>query len=195
MKKIKIYTKTGDKGKTALYSGDRVEKSHVLIQSLGAIDECNSHIGNVVTMMKQHEKLNPYMEQLIFIQHVLFDLGAAVATPRMWASDSKVNDTQFSDIYTNQLEQWVDQMDETLPPLKNFILPGGHIVASNIHICRSITRKAESFISSIFTEHQIEHTCLSFLNRLSDYFFMLARTCNNVLGVEETIWEKGKTDA
>tara|TARA_A100001015_G_C14989993_1_gene713425 strand:- start:517 stop:1095 length:579 start_codon:yes stop_codon:yes gene_type:complete len=189
-KRLKIYTTTGDKGETSLYSGDRVEKSHVLIKALGAIDKCNSAIGLVVTYMQEDESLTDLSEQLIYIQSKLFDLGAAVATPRKWASEKKQDNTNFSIDYTRQLEKWIDSMDGEIEPLTQFILPGGHIIASQVHIARSITREAESFITSIFKDHQVEYPTMCFLNRLSDYLFTLARVVNKRKNVPEPKWKK-----
>ena len=140
---MKIYTKTGDQGETSLFTGQRVPKDNSFIEALGSVDECNSCIGAAASLLSDNPKMHAVREQLEIIQHALFDVGAALATPRTRAVTSKLDKTRFDDEATRLLEHWIDQMDETLPKLHHFILPGGHPAGALLHLSRSICRRAE----------------------------------------------------
>ena len=187
-----IYTKKGDRGHTSLFTGEIIPKNDNLIHALGTIDECNAIIGMALSFLPQEEHLSPYREQWITIQHALFDIGAAVATPRTRASDKKIDQTRFNAQATEQLEQWIDAMDEKLPPLKNFILPGGHAAASIIHTARNVCRRAERHAIPLNLHEDVSDNVMKYLNRLSDYFFMAARIVNHELNYPETTW-KGRS--
>lgn len=188
----KIYTRTGDKGETSLFTGERVSKSNPSMEALGTVDECNSAIGLAVSLLPDNKKFHKTREQLILIQHTLFDLGAALATPRTKASNSKIEKTRFDDEGTLLLEQWMDEIEEELPPLKTFILPGGHAAGATLHLARSICRRAERLIIPLYEKSDVSNHVLMYINRLSDYLFMASRYINHVNKTLETPWEHHK---
>lgn len=183
-----IYTKTGDKGETSLFTGDRVPKDDSFMHALGTIDECNSAIGLGISLLPDEENFSEVRQQLITIQHALFDLGAAVATPRNRSSAAKVNKTRFGNEGTEKLETWMDEMETKLPKLTTFILPGGHPSASALHIARNVCRRAERHCIPLRTHGAIDDHVVIYLNRLSDYFFMLTRLINHKTDRPETQW-------
>lgn len=189
---MKIYTKTGDKGITSLFTGDRVNKHHPLIEALGAVDECNSAIGAAVSLLPSTAEIKTTRIQLETIQHALFDIGAALATPRTKASEKKIEKTRFDSEETALLEKWIDQMDESLPVLRTFILPGGHPSGAMLHLARGLVRRAERIIIPLFEQGDVTNAVLIYLNRLSDYLFVASRYVNNNIGVPETPWEQNK---
>ena len=182
----KIYTKTGDKGETSLFTGERVKKNNPFIDALGIVDETNSTIGIAIALLPENEQIK---KQLETVQHALFDVGAALATPLTRATDKKLNQTRFDDQAISQLEQWIDQMHSELPPLKNFILPGGHPSAATLHQARSICRNAERTIVPLNEHHDVSDFVLIYLNRLSDYLFAAARYVNFISNTPETTWQ------
>lgn len=188
----KIYTRTGDKGETSLFTGERVSKDNSAMEALGTVDECNSAIGLAVSLLPDNKKFHKTREQLILIQHTLFDLGAALATPRTKASNSKIEKTRFDDEGTLLLEQWMDEIEAELPPLKTFILPGGHAAGAALHLGRSICRRAERLIIPLHRQTDVSNHVLMYINRLSDYLFMASRFINHVNNTAETIWEHHK---
>ncbi|MEI6409638.1 MAG: cob(I)yrinic acid a,c-diamide adenosyltransferase [Bacteroidota bacterium] len=179
---FRIYTKTGDQGETALFGGRRVSKSHLRVDAYGTVDELNAFIG----------LLNDVLEDaiskavLVQVQHRLFTIGAHLAsdpektlpTPDLLPEDIAI------------LEREMDRMDADLPPLANFILPGGHTTVSICHLCRTVCRRAERLVVALHDVEPVDASVLEYLNRLSDYFFMLGRKIGMDLGVEEVIWRK-----
>lgn len=190
---MKIYTKTGDKGKTSLYTGQRVSKSDPLIEAIGIIDECNSAIGVALSFLP--EKLRDLKMQLEHIQHALFDLGAHVATPRTRAKGNKLEKTRFDAEEVEKLEHWIDTLDAKLPQLKTFILPGGHSSGAMLHLARSICRTSERLITPIYENSEVSDHVMRYLNRLSDYLFVASRFVNHELGSPEVLWEAHKHDS
>ena len=184
----KIYTRTGDKGETSLYTGQRIPKNSHHMEALGTIDECNSTVGMVVALLPEGAVGFILREQLELIQHSLFDLGASVATPLGQASEQKKEKTRFGDEAVHELEQWMDKMEENLPPLKTFILPGGHPAGASLHLARTVCRSAERQIVPLHQSGAVADEPLAYLNRLSDYFFMAARYLNHAVGAPETAW-------
>lgn len=174
MKKSLVYTKTGDKGTTALVGGKRVPKSHIRLEAYGTIDELNSFVGLLICEIKEERDL----KVLSFIQHKLFTVGSYLAT-----ETESVMPQQASIITEDNiklLEDEMDLIDSTLPSLRQFVLPGGSEAASRSHVCRAIARRAERCIYRVKDEYPVEDNILKFVNRLSDYFFLLARKeCNN----------------
>jgi cob(I)alamin adenosyltransferase len=191
MTKMKIYTKTGDKGQTSLFTGQRVPKNDPFIEALGTVDECNSTIGVAISFM-QDQILHPIKEQLEVIQHALFDVGAALATPRTKAINSKLDKTRFDHDAIALLEQWIDKMEEDLPELKAFILPGGHPAGALLHLARSICRRAERSVIPLNASADVSDHVLIYFNRLSDYLFVLSRYVNHLSKKPETLWEPHK---
>ncbi len=177
----KIYTKTGDTGETALFGGKRLPKSHVRIEAYGTVDELNSWIG----VLRDLTDVSETKELLKAIQDRLFTLGSNLASDPdkdMLTPDLTENDIQ-------QLERAIDVMNETLPPLKNFILPGGHTTVSFCHVARCVCRRAERQVVALSLHEPVEGLIIQYLNRLSDYLFVLARKLAKDLKVEEVIWQ------
>ncbi len=180
---FKIYTKTGDEGQTALFGGKRLPKSHLRIESYGTVDELNSFLGLV-----RDRTEDEHVRAVLFeIQNQLFDLGANLASdPSKNLPSPTVGQ---SDIQL--LEHEIDAMEATLPPLKNFILPGGHPTVSHCHVARCVCRRAERLVVALNMEEPVSPEVLKYLNRLSDYLFVLARKLGQNLGASEVVW-KGK---
>jgi cob(I)alamin adenosyltransferase len=172
----KIYTKTGDQGTTALSDAKRVSKSNNIFAAIGDIDELNSTIGLLISKVDNQEN----KERLISIQHILFNIGAELSFPEYGQTKPE---------HTLTLEKWLDEMNNHLEPLKEFILPGGTEASSITHICRSISRRAERSIVSVQISHSVSPNVLSFVNRLSDYFFVLARYLNKNAGNKDVYWK------
>lgn len=189
----KIYTRTGDKGTTSLFSGERVPKDHLFIEALGSVDEANSAIGLALSLLPKEARLTSLMEQLETIQHALFDVGAAVATPRSSSDEKKLVKTRFDHDAIDGLERWIDAMDLQLPALKTFILPGGHPAGAALHLSRCIIRRAERLVLKLYSQADVTENVLIYLNRLSDYLFMAARYVNHLLEVPETKWQPHKS--
>lgn len=181
---MKIYTKNGDKGKTRLLSGESVYKNNAWLNIYGEMDTLNCHIGHLASYLKDNSMLNN-------IQHKLFDFGALLAcSPSDWKKFKLVKD--LNEQIITDLENAMDEMDKKLPALSNFILPGGSIQASLAHICRAKTRSLEREFVGAFSHELNEHAeysfILKYLNRLSDYFFVLARHANFCAQKEEIIY-------
>ncbi len=187
---MKIYTRTGDKGETSLYTGQRVPKNDPLIEAIGTVDECNTSIGVAVSFLPRESKFDETRHQLEIIQHALFDLGAALATPRTRATAAKIENTRFDEEAIGFLEQWIDKMEESLPKLKTFILPGGTPSGAFLHLARSICRRAERLVIPLHDHAEVSQKILMYLNRLSDYLFVLSRYVNNLTGTPETNWKQ-----
>ena len=178
---FKIYTKTGDKGETGLFGGARLPKHHIRIESYGTVDELNSHVGLLRDLIEVAE----IRELLKAIQDRLFAIGSNLASDP--AKEMITPDIRPTDI--SLLESEMDRMDEVLPELKNFILPGGHPTVSHCHIARCVCRRAERLVVALNANEPVEESVLQYLNRLSDYFFLLARYMSHHLGAEEVVWK------
>ncbi|CAG0883318.1 unnamed protein product [Darwinula stevensoni] len=182
----KIYTRTGDKGKTSTYTGERRLKSDPIFNALGTLDELTSHIGLVSASATKGE----YMEQLKRIQCILQDIGSLIATPRSSAKEKHAYLTEFDKSFIEDMEAWIDAYTDHLPPLKAFILPGGTVRSAQIHIARSVCRRAERSILPLVIDEEVDPKALAFVNRLSDYLFTLARFVCHEEGGEETSYRK-----
>ncbi|GHV06079.1 cobalamin adenosyltransferase [Bacteroidia bacterium] len=183
MKKSMVYTKTGDRGTTSLVGGKRVSKTDRRIESYGTVDELNSFIGLLITETDDADDL----EFLRFIQHKLFTIGSYLATDRENTElriESKVSPESIT-----RIEQEIDRIDSELPPIKNFLLPGGCRAAALAHVCRTVCRRAERQIYRLNETTPVEEPVLIFVNRLSDYFFILARKANIRQNGKEIIWD------
>ena len=189
---MKIYTKSGDKGETSLYTGQRIQKSDPLIDAIGTVDECNSAIGLSISLLPNDNTYASCREQLENIQHALFDIGAALATPRTRAAPNKIERTRFDHHATELLEKWIDAMETELPPLKTFILPGGHPAGAASHVARSICRRAERLVVPVNMHADVSDHVLAYVNRLSDYLFVMSRFINHKANSPETLWEHNK---
>ena len=183
---MKIYTKTGDSGETSLFDGTRVKKSSNRIESYGSVDEINSHIGMLMSLMSSKTNLLDLVEDLFLIQHQLFTLGSDLANPNQKLdSYPRITDGEIA-----FLENCIDKFDKELEPLKAFILPGGTIEASQCHVIRTVTRRTEIKAVDLYVNGEITKECFVYINRLSDLFFILARVCNRRQGKEDIIWKK-----
>lgn len=175
---MKIYTRTGDKGKTGLFGGKRVSKSALRLHAYGTLDELNACLGLIVS----HEKTPKQIKgQLIEIQSLLFTIGADLATPL----ESSAVILRMDESPAKLLEDWIDEFEESLPPLTRFILPGGSPVGGQFHLARTVCRRAERFIVALDETETITKAILVIINRLSDYLFVAARYANRSLGSDE----------
>jgi cob(I)alamin adenosyltransferase len=180
----KIYTKTGDKGKTSLIGGTKVFKSNIRIDSYGTIDELNSFIG----LLGDHLTDNALKTILKEIQDRLFTIGSSLACDPEKEPLMKIPDLKEDDIIF--LENEMDKMNEILPVMKSFILPGGHVAVSTAHICRCVCRRAERLCVQIMASGSfIDPLVIKYLNRLSDYLFVSARYIGHRFDVEEVAWK------
>lgn len=185
---MKIYTKTGDKGETGLYGGTRVSKASARVESYGTIDELNAFIGVAKSEIKD-EKI---ISQLKKIQFDLFTVGAESATPAdklMLANGTSRLPLIISETEIEELEQWMDEMEETLEPLQFFILPGGGRVATALHVARTVCRRAERAMVFLNETEAVRPELIKYLNRLSDYLFVLARYASKINGEVEEFWD------
>ncbi|MDG1714128.1 cob(I)yrinic acid a,c-diamide adenosyltransferase [Lacinutrix sp.] len=185
---MKIYTKTGDNGTTALFGGTRVPKHHIRIDSYGTVDELNSHIG----LIRDQNINQQYKNILISIQNKLFTVGAILATDpeKMILKNGKerLNINKISNEDIKILEREMDTMNEALPPMTHFVLPGGHQTVSFCHIARCVCRRAERLASALNELEPFLPEALIYLNRLSDYLFVLARKLSHDLQADEVKW-------
>lgn len=183
---MKIYTKTGDDGTTALFGGDRVHKNDLRVEAYGSIDELNSFLGLLIYSID----IEFYSDYLSKIQHLLFNIGSVIATENPKYID-KLPQLQEADILS--LEKEIDRMDSELEPMTQFILPGGGLAAINAHICRTVCRRAERNLVGFIEETEVHNSvqmALKFTNRLSDYFFVLSRKLSQLNQEKEVIWKK-----
>ena len=186
MKKSNLYTKTGDSGSTSLVGGIRVSKLNPRIEAYGTVDELNSHLGYLTSILPEGYGDIAFIHML---QHNLFSVGSYLAT------DTRVvplNDVSvIKDAVLAELEAEIDKIDNLLPALHSFVLPGGSREGAYCHICRTVCRRAERRILSLQSEVEISKNVLCFMNRLSDYLFVLSRKFNNEQKKEEINWQKG----
>lgn len=180
---MKIYTKTGDKGKTSLIGGTKVLKSHERIEAYGTVDELNSYIGLCRDLIQ-----DPSVKSLLQeIQDRLFTIGSALACDPEKETKMKIPDIKENDVHL--LEAEMDRMDESLEPLQQFILPGGHPTVSHIHIARCICRRTERLVVNLLLDdEENENLIIKYINRLSDYLFTLSRYTSKQLNAEEIPW-------
>jgi len=180
---MKIYTKTGDKGNTSLIGGTKVPKSDLRIEAYGTVDELNSYIGLCKDLVNDKTSTDLLQE----IQDRLFTIGSSLACDPVKEPKMKIPDIKETDI--ELLEKEMDRMNETVPAMKNFILPGGHPTLSHLHITRCVCRRAErSVVRLIIETGEQEELILKYLNRLSDYLFVLSRYIGHQLNVPEIAW-------
>src|SRR5436190_905121 len=180
---IKIYTKTGDSGMTSLIGGTKVLKSDLRIEAYGTVDELNSYVGLCRDLITDQTSKKTFQE----IQDRLFTIGSSLACDPQKEPKMKIPDLKEDDIIF--LEKEIDRMNESLPEMKNFILPGGHSSVSHLHIARCICRRAERCCVRLETETKESGIVIKYLNRLSDYLFVLARYVSHLLKAEEILWK------
>jgi cob(I)alamin adenosyltransferase len=179
---MRLYTKTGDKGKTSLIGG-RVDKDHLRVEAYGTLDEVNSFVGWAMASL-QDEKFQDIYQELQKIQHELFDCGGDLAIV-----GEKIPYKMKTEMVTF-LEERIDAYIQEAPPLEKFILPGGSKAAAALHVARAVTRRAERCIVSLMKEEKINEVVLQYVNRLSDYFFAVARVVNARLAVKDVEYER-----
>lgn len=185
---MKIYTKTGDKGTTALFGGTRVPKHHIRIESYGTVDELNSYIG----LLRDQDTDSATKKFLTTIQDRLFTIGSILATDpekaKLKNGKQRLQIPQLQEADIEALEQAMDKMEEQLPAMTHFILPGGHQSVSFCHIARCVCRRAERLSTALYDIEAFDDKVLIYLNRLSDYLFVLARKLSKDLKAEEIQW-------
>jgi len=180
---VKIYTKTGDDGTTGIQNGARISKTDSRIQAYGTVDEINSFLGIILSKLDETD-----LENLITkLQNDLFLVGSDLSNPDLKNTQNRVNDEMIK-----TLEENIDNLEKKLPPITNFILPGGHEIAALVHVSRSITRRAEIFVIFLSEKEKINNNCIIYLNRLSDLLFVIARTINQRKNVKDVIWNSKK---
>jgi len=179
---MKIYTKTGDKGETSLFGGKRVPKHDLRIETYGTVDELNSYIGLI-----RDQKMDKHsFEVLIEVQDRLFTLGSILATA---PENKKVKLPLLKEEDVTFLEQEIDQMNAHLPKIRSFILPGGHTTVSYCHIARCVCRRAERLVTHLSQKEEVNNLIITYLNRLSDYIFVLSRQLTQDLNAKEIPWK------
>jgi len=181
---MKIYTRTGDSGETSLLGGTRVKKSQMRIHAYGTVDELNSYIGLVADQEVNQTRSGIFNE----IQDCLFTIGSLLAVEK----GTRINLPKIEEEDINKLESLIDEMDSELPEMKNFVLPGGHISVSHTHVCRSICRRAERWVTALNEQDTVDPLIVKYLNRLSDFLFILSRKIAQELRVEEKPWKPRK---
>jgi cob(I)alamin adenosyltransferase len=174
---MKIYTKRGDKGKTSLLSGEKVDKSNLRINAYGSVDELNSFIG----LLEAGDIHQEHKEFLTNIQNKLFNIGSRLAQK----GNDKLKIPKITEDDISLIEKKIDDMNTKLDPLKVFIIPGGNIQTAYSHVCRSVCRRAEREIVLLASKEKIDEIIIQFVNRLSDYFFVLARMISKETGIKE----------
>lgn len=191
MRLTKIYTKTGDKGQTSLADGSKVSKADLRIDTYGHVDELNSYVGLLRDELPDGDEMSRWDEKLYLIQNELFDIGGELATP----SESLNHEAAYliRETSITRLEKEIDEMNDQLEPLKNFVLPGGHRSNSQAHVCRTVTRRCERAVHKLSEEFAVRPEIVKYLNRLSDWFFVFSRHVSRELNVSEVIWQQKKT--
>jgi cob(I)alamin adenosyltransferase len=179
---VKIYTKAGDNGETGLLGGDRIAKNSLRIHAIGEVDELNASLGVVAANLVEVS----HRQAVEWIQNRLFDLGSELACP----ANGKFQIESITATQIQRLELEIDAFTDRLPPLKNFILPGGTIGASHVHMSRSVCRRAERAVTELNESEPLRGEPLQFLNRLSDWLFCFSRILNFEANLEDVIWQK-----
>jgi cob(I)alamin adenosyltransferase len=194
MRITKVYTKTGDKGKTRLAGGQSVWKDHARVEAYGTVDELNAAVGLVGALLRDDmdaaSAMAPVQQELRWVQNKLFDIGGLLATASGQAFPNMPR-VDMQDV--KRLEKQIDGWQKDLEPLKEFILPGGGRVASALHLARTICRRAERCCVHLHQEEPVDPAILTYLNRLSDALFVLARWMAHRLGEKEVLWERTST--
>lgn len=182
---MKIYTKTGDEGKTSLLTGKRVDKFSEKLHAYGTTDELNSWLG----LLRDQEGMNEWIELIIRIQDRLFTIGSHLANE---SGNTRITLPEISEGDIEVLEHAMDDMNESLPPLRSFVLPGGHLSVSHCHVARTVCRRAERHVAFLRQEGEVDAIILKYLNRLSDFLFVLSRKLSSDLNATETPWNPSK---
>ena len=182
----RIYTKRGDQGETSLAGGQRIGKDHPRIETYGCVDELNSYVGMACHSAEQQIELTPLAGILRRVQHELFNLGSELATR---AEDLHPKQPRVTAVEVEQLEQEIDKMNETLSMLRSFVLPGGSRINTELHVCRTVCRRAERLAVALSRTESMRAEVIQYLNRLSDALFVWSRWANQRLGIPEVLWQ------
>ena len=185
---MKIYTRTGDKGETSLIGGKRVSKNDPRIVAYGCVDELNSNIGLVIALLKNRNLFSDLIDILLLIQNELFIVGSDLADPN-YSLENKYETPRVQEKMALHLESIIDTFEKELKPITFFILPGGSIEASSLHVTRSIARRTETAVAIVSKDQTINPAILIYLNRLSDFMFIAARLLNKRLGIKDLAWK------
>lgn len=189
MRLTKIYTKVGDKGQTMLASGQKVPKDSLRIETYGTVDELNAFLG-VLRDSLEVSKFKDLIERIAAVQNEIFDLGGELSTPPDRLDPTKQQVVTAASVA--RLEAEIDEYNDKLPPLANFVLPGGHPANSHAHVCRTVCRRAERLVVQLSREESVRDDARIYLNRLSDWFFVASREISRRLGVPEVLWKQAK---
>lgn len=189
----RIYTKSGDEGMTSLVNGRRVAKNHPRIDAYGTVDELNAHLGLVAASLAELQGAHPGLERLagavLRVQHELFNLGSLLATDpaHLHPKQPRITDADVA-----ALEKEMDEMNAVLPELRSFVLPGGSRLNAELHVCRTICRRAERLANSLAQNEEVHAEVMQYLNRLSDALFVWSRWVNKAMGVAEVLWDPNR---
>ena len=185
----KVYTRTGDRGHTALVGGERVSKAALRVEAYGTVDELLSFLGSAAQSLRGEAALEDLYRQVLRIQNELFDLGSRLATPEEVARETS---PKILPDDVQRLEEELDAMNGDLPALSSFVLPGGGEASARFHLARTVCRRAERSVLRLERDEAVEEQTVPYLNRLSDWLFVAARHVAKVQGVEETLWRPGE---
>lgn len=192
----RIYTRMGDDGNTSLVGGQRVAKDDVRIEAYGTVDEVNAVLGmarvSLAELIDRHPRLAELDSILLRVQHELFNLGSILAT---LPKDVHPRQARITETDVRQLETEMDRMNENLAPLRSFILPGGSRLSTELHVCRTVCRRAERILAGMSREEQVPEDALQYLNRLSDAAFVWSRWVNHELGIAEELWQPNEASS
>ena len=192
----RVYTRSGDSGKTKLVGGQKVSKGSLRLDSYGTVDELNAFVGMVLLTLQielpAHSNLKCLVNVLVQVQHELFNLGGILAT---LPKDIHPRQPRVGSEEILRLERCIDKYNEALPPLKSFVLPGGCRLNVELHLCRTICRRAERYCVRLSDEEEVSAKAIEYLNRLSDAFFVWSRWVSHELGVPETLWDPNRSDS
>jgi cob(I)alamin adenosyltransferase len=193
----RVYTRRGDRGETGLVGGQRVPKDSPRIEAYGTVDELNAFIGAARESAREAIEvgcaaLQPLIEILLRVQHELFNLGSILAT---LPEDVHPKQARITDAEITRLETEMDRMNEPLPPLRSFVLPGGSRLNTDLHVCRTVCRRAERIAVALARQESIPEEAVRYLNRLSDALFVWSRWASHVAGVKETLWEPNRSSS
>jgi cob(I)alamin adenosyltransferase len=186
---MKIYTRTGDRGETGLIGGKRVPKNDPRIVAYGCVDELNSNVGLVISLLKNKKLFSDLIDILILIQNELFIVGSDLADPNYSVENDEHQTPRVQEKMALHLEAVIDKFDEELKPITFFILPGGSFEASSVHVTRSIARRTETAVALLSKGQTTNPAILIYLNRLSDFLFTAARVVNKRLGIDDVAWK------
>jgi len=189
----RVYTRGGDKGETSLVGGQRLPKDDLRIEAYGTVDELNSFVGlagqTATELMDSYPKMNTLVSILGRIQHELFNLGSTLATR---FEDLHPKQPGVTPSNVSQLEREIDEMNIDLPELHSFVLPGGSRLNVELHLCRTVSRRAERICVSLARQEKIPPVTIQYLNRLSDAFFVWSRWASKIMGIPETLWDPNR---